>query len=275
MDHRHDHNHPIQKTYRLCIVKALRSFFSCSMIECEMYGGDDMCGRFTITVDLEDLREYLQETYGIDELSDDIKVPRYNVAPSQHVLAILFDGKKYRAGLIKWGFVPHYAKHEDQNFQIINAKSETLLQKNAFKDAFQSKRCVILADGFYEWLRENEKKQPMRILMKDEKIFPMAGLWSSHIDKEGNKIYTATILTTEANVLVRNVHERMPVIFDQTSEQKWLNPTSKAIELQELLKPYDASKMTMYPVSNRVNQASFDDPICIEKITHHKEETLL
>jgi len=234
-----------------------------------------MCGRFTLTVDLEDLRVYLNETYGIEELSRDIQVPRYNVAPSQKVIAVIHDGQSYRVGLIKWGFIPHDAKDDNMGFQMINAKSETLLEKMAFKDSFKTKRCVILADGFYEWLKENQKKLPMRILMKDERIFPMAGLWSSYTTAEGEKIYTTTIITTKANTIVSNIHERMPVILDRKAEKLWLNPHTKIDSLTSLLKPYDASKMTMYPVTPKVNNSTFEDPSCIHEITHQKQTTLL
>lgn len=226
-----------------------------------------MCGRFTITVDLNDLRDYLGESFDIHDLSQEIVVPRYNVAPGQHILAVIFDGKKYRVGLIKWGFVPSFAKDEKIGYSMINAKSETLHEKPAFKEAFKTQRCLILADGFYEWMKENNKKQPYRILMKDEKIFPMAGLWSTYVKENGEKLHTATIITTEANTLMQPIHDRMPVILDEKSKLSWLHNTSHQQDLLSLLKPYNPNEMKAYPVSHQVNKPEHDDPSLIEDIT--------
>lgn len=226
-----------------------------------------MCGRFTITVDLNDLKDYLGESFDIHDLNQEIVVPRYNVAPGQHILAVIFDGKKYRVGLIKWGFVPSFAKDEKIGYSMINAKSETLHEKPAFKEAFKTQRCLILADGFYEWMKENNKKQPYRILMKDEKIFPMAGLWSTYVKENGEKLHTATIITTEANTLMQPIHDRMPVILDEQSKLSWLHNTSNPKDLLSLLKPYNPHDMKAYPVSNQVNKPEHDDASLIEDIT--------
>jgi putative SOS response-associated peptidase YedK len=239
------------------------------------YEGDIMCGRFTITVDLEDLRAYLSESFDIHDVSSDILVPRYNVAPGQMVVAVINDGKKNRVGLIKWGFIPSFAKDETMSFSMINAKSETLFEKPAYKDAVKHKRCVILADGFYEWMKDRDKKQPVRILMKDEKIFPMAGLWSTYERKDGTKLHTATILTTEANALISNIHDRMPVILTEKDKVKWLNPSIKEkTEIEKLMKPYPEDFMTYYPVSNLVNNAKNEDQKCIEKVLIQQDSTL-
>lgn len=226
-----------------------------------------MCGRFTITVDLNDLKEYLGESFDIHDLSSDIVVPRYNVAPGQHILAVIHDGKKFRVGLIKWGFVPSFAKDEKIGYSMINAKSETLDEKPAFKQALKTQRCIILADGFYEWMKENNKKQPYRILMKNEKIFPMAGLWSTYVKENGEKLHTATIITTEANTLMKPIHERMPVILNEDSTASWLSQGSSPKDLLSLLKPFSAHEMKAYPVSSRVNKPEHDDPSLIEDIT--------
>ena len=226
-----------------------------------------MCGRFTITVDLNDLKDYLSESFDIHDLSPDIIVPRYNVAPGQQVLAVIHDGKSYRVGLIKWGFVPSFAKDESIGFSMINAKSETIHEKPAFKKSLKSQRCLILADGFYEWMKENNKKQPYRILLNNEKIFPMAGLWSTYVKENGEKLHTATIITTSANDLMKPIHDRMPVILDEKGKTSWLNPIFHQDDLLNLLKPFDDQKMKAYPVSDKVNKPANDDPSLIGDIT--------
>jgi putative SOS response-associated peptidase YedK len=236
-----------------------------------------MCGRFTITVDLEDLRAYLSESFDIHDLSKDIVVPRYNVAPGQHIIAVINDGKKNRVGLIKWGFVPAFAKDEKTSFSMINAKAETLFEKPAFSDSIKHKRCVILADGFYEWLKDHHKKQPVRILMKHEQIFPMAGLWSTYERPDGTKLHTATIITTSANTLISPIHDRMPVILTEDAKKAWLTSSLKDRDaLEHLMTPFDSNLMMYYPVSSAVNQATYEDLRCIEKIEMPTEaQTLL
>lgn len=223
-----------------------------------------MCGRFTITVTMDELRAYLKEDYDIDLDQRLFDVPRYNVAPGQDVIAIIHDGAKHRVGLLKWGFLPSFAKDEKLAYSMINAKSETLSEKRSYQDAFQSKRCVILADGFYEWMKEKTEKKPMYIHKQDRSIFPMAGLYSTWTNPEGKKIHTCTIVTTEANALMSSFHDRMPVIFDKEQENIWLNPKERDLsKLTPLLKPYDPNRMKAYPVSTLVNSASNDIKACI------------
>ena len=226
-----------------------------------------MCGRFTITVDLEDLRVYLEENYEITELKTEFQLPRFNVAPGQDIITVIHDGQKHRVGLLKWGFVPSFAKDEKTGFSMINAKAETLHTKPSFLPSFSSKRCVILADSFYEWKKEGTNKQPMRILMKDDHIFEMAGLWSSFQKSDGTKLYTCTIITTEANDLMKDIHDRMPVILDETSRREWLNPKNNDLfALSKLLKPYQPQAMKAYKVSKLVNTATNESEECIKPI---------
>ncbi len=226
-----------------------------------------MCGRFTITVDLEDLRVYLEENYDISELKGDFDLPRFNVAPGQDVITIINDGAKNRVGTLRWGLVPSFAKDEKIGYQMINAKAETLHEKPSFLPSFRAKRCVILADSFYEWKKEDTKKQPMRILLEDQKIFPMAGLWNTFIREDGTKLHTCTIITTEANDLMKPIHERMPVILTEDMRKKWLDPRQTNLyELSKLLRPYDPKQMKAYKVSDIVNKAGYDTPDCIVEI---------
>jgi putative SOS response-associated peptidase YedK len=223
-----------------------------------------MCGRFTITVSIDELREYLKEDYDIDLDERLFDLPRYNVAPGQDVIAIINDGKKNRVGLLRWGFLPSFAKDEKLAYSMINAKSETLTEKPAYQEAFKSKRCIILADGFYEWKKDKSDKKPLYIHQKDKSLFPMAGLWSTWSKEDGTKVHTCTIVTTEANQLMEPIHDRMPVILEAESKKLWLNPFEKNTNtLSKILKPYDSNLMTYYPVSTLVNAAKNDSKACI------------
>jgi putative SOS response-associated peptidase YedK len=226
-----------------------------------------MCGRFTISISADELKEYLKESYEIEEVNAEFDLPRYNVAPGQPIISIINDGKKNRVGLFKWGLVPSFSKDEKIGNSLINAKSETLIEKPSFKSSYESKRCVIIANGFYEWKKEEKQKTPMHIKMIDSSIFPIAGLWSTYTKTDGSKLHTATIITTEANTLVSTIHDRMPVILTEENKKIWLNPQIKDTSiLQKLLKPYDASLMQSYPVSSLVNSATNDTPECIVSV---------
>ncbi|MBE0701161.1 MAG: SOS response-associated peptidase, partial [Acholeplasmataceae bacterium] len=159
------------------------------------------------------------------------------------------------------------AKDEKIGFSMINAKSETLGEKPSFYPSFKTKRCVILADGFYEWKKEQKQKTPMRIVLKDQKIFPMAGLWSTYQRSDGSKFFTCTIITTSANDLMASIHDRMPVILTEENQKAWLNPRNTDLDmLSKVLVPYDSTKMHAYLVSNLVNKASNDLYECIQPI---------
>lgn len=226
-----------------------------------------MCGRFTITIDLEDLREYLVDHYDITELKSEFELPRYNIAPTQDVITIINDGSKNRVGLLKWGLIPPFAKDEKIGASMINAKSETLMEKPSFRSSFQTKRCVILADSFYEWKREENKKTPMRIGLNNNQIFPMAGLWSTFTRPDGTKIHSTTIITTHANELMSEIHDRMPVILDDQAVATWLNPRIQDLNmLSKMLKPYESKAMYSYKVSPIVNNARNEVKECILKI---------
>ncbi len=226
-----------------------------------------MCGRFTITVTMDELKDYLSDYYDIDEMKSDIVVPRYNVAPGQDVISIINDGNKNRVGLFKWGLVPSFAKDEKIGYSMINAKSETLQEKPSYRPSLEHKRCVILANGFYEWKKEDKHKIPMRILMKDQSIFPIAGLWSTFVRPDGTKLHTCTIITTQANALVSKIHDRMPVILTEETRASWLNPRITDYKtLSNYLKPFDPKHMYSYQVSSLVNSAKNELKECVEPI---------
>lgn len=223
-----------------------------------------MCGRFTITVPNEDLLL----RYSIADPMDPFHYPRYNIAPLQMVPAIINDGTKNRLGQLRWGLVPSWAKDENSAGKMINARAETILQKASFKNLIYRKRCIILADSFYEWKNVNGKKQPMRIMMKDEHIFSMAGLYDTWVNPEnGQKLSTFTIITTKPNRLVQEVHDRMPVILHRENEGIWIDRTNSNIgELIDLLQSYPAEEMKAYPVSRMVGNVKNDVPECIEMV---------
>lgn len=218
-----------------------------------------MCGRFTLVSDMDLILHSHLMYSNIDY------VPRYNIAPSQPVLAIISDGKKRRLGQLKWGLIPFWEKDAKIGYKMINARAETLAEKASFKHPFKRQRCLILADSFYEWKRENGKKIPMRIHLKSGEPFAFAGLWSRWQSSEGEEINTCTIITTRPNSLMEDIHDRMPVILREEDEGTWLDRSIEDTDfLQNLLEPYPAEEMEAYEVSKVVNSPNNDIPACIE-----------
>lgn len=221
-----------------------------------------MCGRFSLSEYYDSLEEYFK----IDEPFDDIVLkPRYNIAPTQYHPVIIQEGGKNKLRMYKWGLVPFWTKDRKIGYKMINARSETVEEKNSFKQPFKSKRCLIPADGFYEWDRKNKTKIPYRFVMKDRRPFAFAGLWEKW-DKEDEPLFTFTIITTENNELMEPIHNRMPVILDKLNHEIWLSPDSNEAELKELLVPFDSNKMDYYRVGEVVNNARNDLPECIEPV---------
>ncbi|MGO4183399.1 DUF159 family protein [Paenibacillus sp. FSL A5-0031] len=222
-----------------------------------------MCGRYTLTVTLEEL----MVRYMIEETMVPFHRPKYNIAPSQQVLTIINDGQNNRLGELKWGLVPPWADDPKIGFQMLNARSETAASKPAFQAPLQRKRCLIPADGFYEWKTTAQGKQPMRFVLKNRSLFSMAGLYETWISPEGTKINSCTILTTTPNELVSEVHDRMPVILRPEAEQLWLNRAVTDVKMiTPLLKPYSSHELEAYPVSLAVGSVRNDDSSLIERI---------
>lgn len=221
-----------------------------------------MCGRFTITLEPGEFQEELD----LSDLPSDF-VPRYNVAPTQNV-AVTRDFSAHKVEWMRWGLVPAWAKDPTIGVRMINARAETLQEKPSFREAFNRRRCLIVADGFYEWQKFAGKQPsiPHYFFLKGKKPFFFAGLWDQWQSPEGEKLVTCTIITGEPNDLVRPIHDRMPVIFDRASAGGWLNPTAERSALQSMLQPYPADKMEAYPVSTLVNQASLESPQLIAKV---------
>lgn len=208
-----------------------------------------MCGRFTLRTPKERIkREFqLQEEPFVEA--------RYNIAPSQSILAVRqnIDGRE--AAELKWGLIPSWAKDASIGSRLINARSETVLEKPSFREAFKKRRCIIPADGFYEFrARAGGKKQPYYFRLRDERLFGFAGLWDRWKGQDGDVIESCTILTTEANQVLAPVHDRMPVILHPDTYEVWLNEDGRNAEsLKELLRPFPDSEMIGYAVSTQVN----------------------
>ena len=219
-----------------------------------------MCGRYSLTPDLDQLQ--LRFGFRAPDLSYS---PRYNVAPTQEVLTVTNDGNENRAQYMKWGLIPFWAKDAKIGSRMINARAETVVEKNSFKQAFQKRRCLIVADGFYEWRGEGKAKVPMRIIIiNGGDPFGFAGLWETWKSPEGLLVKSCTIITTTPNAVMEPIHNRMPVILSKEAEAPWLDLTnSDTAELRELLLPYPAHEMEAYEVSALVNSPKNDVVECI------------
>jgi putative SOS response-associated peptidase YedK len=216
-----------------------------------------MCGRFTLTVDPLDLQEAFPDTTFPPKYA-----PRFNVAPTQPVLAIANDGKN-RADFFVWGLIPSWAKDPSIGSRLINARAETLAEKPSFRGGYKYKRCLILADGFYEWksIPGQKGKIPHFIFLKSRKPFAFAGLWDEWHSHEGGSFRSTTIVTTEPNELMASIHNRMPVILEAEDYATWLDPAPQPPSaLQHLLRPFPADKMSAYPVGTLVNSPANDRP---------------
>ena len=220
-----------------------------------------MCGRFSLTQSV----ATLSDAFDLDELPE--WQPRYNIAPTQTVLAIAaLPDKAPQARLFRWGLVPSWATDLTIGAKLINARAETVAEKPSFRSAFKQRRCLVLADGFYEWQRTDRKtKQPYYFQLADRQPFAFAGLWERwHGDD--HVVETCTILTTQANAVLQPVHDRMPVIVAPEHYNRWLDATTVNEALQRLLHPYAADAMQSHPVSTVVNKPTNDSPECVNSL---------
>ena len=221
-----------------------------------------MCGRYTLRLQAEELADQL--SLPLDDGFD--WQPSYNIAPSQMVPAVILKPEK-TISLLQWGLIPHWMKPKPDGSVsgFINARSESAAEKPSFRTAFKHKRCLILADGFYEWKAlAGRSKQPMFFSTHHQELITFAGLWSTWETPEGNSLHTCTILTTQPNAVVQEAHDRMPVILPPDKRDTWLASEETEV-LQSLLVPYPAEKMISYPVSTHVNNTRFKDPSCVER----------
>ena len=219
-----------------------------------------MCGRFTLAPDAAELEG---EFEGVEFPAQ--FAPRYNIAPSQPVLVIAND-RRSAADFFVWGLIPSWAKDPSIGNRLINARGETLAEKPAFRASFKHKRCLILADGFYEWKSTpgSKLKVPHYIRMADGRPFGFAGLWSEWRSGDGSEVRSCTIVTTEPNELMASIHNRMPVILSPDAYAQWIDPAVRTPEsLGAFIKPYPAEEMAAYPVSTLVNNPKNDRPECV------------
>lgn len=211
-----------------------------------------MCGRFTLK------RPERVRFDRLDRSVFDGLVPRYNIAPSQDILTVVQRGSHREAAFLQWGLIPYWSKEPKG---IINARVETIEDKPSFKESFERRRCLIAADGFYEWERVGKISQPYYFQMKDEAPFAFAGIWDRWGDRSG-----CAIITTTANELLAEIHNRMPVILPNESFDLWLSGASRAADLKDLIVPFPADLMTSHPVGYEVNNTKTDDESLLRRV---------
>ena len=214
-----------------------------------------MCGRYSLIADLGELAQRFE--FNGDRLTFE---PAYNVAPTQQVLTVV-GGDTRRGGFMRWGLIPHWAKNASIGGRMINARAETVAEKPAFRDALRRRRCLVLADGFYEWQRSGTARRPMRVVMRTGEPFAFAGLWSVWRDPDGNRVPSCAIITTAANELLRPIHDRMPVVLPKELEEFWLDASVEdAPTLTGIMASYPAGAMEAFEVSRLVNSVAKDAP---------------
>jgi len=221
-----------------------------------------MCGRFTLRTPAKDIAE----VFNLDHVPD-LQL-RFNIAPSQNVAAVRLDreGRKRELTMLRWGLIPFWADDPKTGYKMINARAETVAKKPSFRNAFKKRRCLIVADGFYEWQKTNGKKQPFLIHMQDDRPFAFAGLWERW--KGGDEVIeSCTIIVTETNEVLEPIHDRMPVILSPDDYDFWLDSEFEGKEkLEEMLRPYTGDDLEAYPVSTMVNNPTNDVEECVERV---------
>jgi putative SOS response-associated peptidase YedK len=223
-----------------------------------------MCGRFSQTATPEMIAQLF------DVAVPPLFAPHYNIAPSQPVAAIRIapDTTTRQLVWLRWGLIPSWAKDPKIGHQCINAKAETVTEKPSFRAAFKTRRCLVIATGFYEWQVQGHAKQPVWVGLKSRRPFAFAGLWEQWQPPEGEAVETCTILTTEPNELLRPIHNRMPVILSPASYDQWLDQTVQQAEpLKPLLRPYPSDELLAFPVSMLVNNPRHDASDCLEPVS--------
>lgn len=222
-----------------------------------------MCGRFTLTLD----PSQLQDLFSLTGTPPPAWQPRYNIAPTQPVAAIILNESQRQLTHFYWGLIPSWAKDVSIGSRMINARAETLREKPAFRAALKKRRCLIPVSGFYEWKGTGKEKTPMYITMKDGNPFAIAGLWEHWRSPQEDTIQSCTLITTSPNSLMESIHDRMPAILNPKDYDRWLAPGElPEMDLHHLLSPYPASKMKAVAVSRKVNSPKFDSVECIEPV---------
>ena len=223
-----------------------------------------MCGRFTLTSS----PQSLESRFDLDETPE--LSPRFNIAPGQMIATVTASstGSKNSLAMRRWGLIPSWAKDPKIGSRMINARAETVAEKPSFRSAFRKRRCLVPADGFYEWAAAGAgPKQPYHVARVDRAVLAFAGLWEHWAGADGDVIESCTLITTDANAAMKAIHARMPVILDPDDYGLWLDPAiDDVVRLGGLLRPLPDDALAMHPVSRRVNRPEFDDPSCIAPV---------
>jgi putative SOS response-associated peptidase YedK len=229
-----------------------------------------MCGRYLLISPVEAMRRFF-DVGGLLNLP-----PRYNIAPTQDAPVVRLD-KEGRRELIlmRWGLVPLWAKDLSIGARCINARADSVAEKPAFRDAFERRRCLVPADGFFEWEKKGKVKQPWRIGPAEDGLMALAGVWERWRAPDGGVVRSYAVVTTDANELVRPLHDRMPVVVPPERFADWLEPQTRAERLREIMRPYPAERMRAFPVSRRVNDVRNDDAGCIEAFAEDEGQARL
>ncbi len=220
-----------------------------------------MCGRYTLA----DSEALDPSDFGLIQVPSGLS-PRYNIAPTQPA-PVIPNWLPREVAFFRWGLIPSWARDPTIASRLINARAETLVQKPAFREAFRRRRCLVLADGFYEWRRDRRSRVPFRFRRRDSRVFAFAGLWESWRSPEGREVRSFTIITTGANAVVAPVHDRMPVVLPREAHDPWLDPSpADPAALAHWLRPCPDNLLVAYEVSPLVNSAVRDDPACIAPV---------
>ena len=224
-----------------------------------------MCGRYSLIADLGELAQRFE--FDGDWLAFESS---YNIAPTQEVLTVI-GGETRRGGYMRWGLIPPWTKDLSAGRPMINARAETVAERPAFRNALRRRRCLVLADGFYEWQRVGAGRRPMRVVMRSSEPFAFAGLWETWRNPDGQAIPSCTIITTEANDLLSPIHDRMPVILSRENEDFWLDRSENdPAMLGSVLSPYPTDAMVAYEISSLVNSYANDGPEVIEPVVRDR-----
>ena len=214
-----------------------------------------MCGRSSLTLTEKELEEQFSASFYSDELERYNPLPNFNVAPS-HVVPIIRAEDPHHFRPHRWGLIPFWAKNEKIGYKMINARSETVLKKNAFKNAMQHRRCLVPMDGYYEWQKQGKSKVPYRIKTKDQSAFLVAGLWEKWKSSDGEEVFSFTVLTQDASPVIEHVHDRMPAILKVEDRGHWVDMDIKPEDALSIVQPYPDELLQYYQVSNEVNKVS-------------------
>jgi len=221
-----------------------------------------MCGRFALDANVKTVKAQ----FHIDEMMD--IEPRFNIAPTEEVLTLFHAGENHlKPVMLYWGLIPFWAKDKTIGQRLINARAETVSQKPAYRAAFKKRRCLVIMSGFFEWRREGERKQPFYFFQKEEQLLAVAAIWEHWQDNNsGESIHSCCLITTNANELMKPIHNRMPVILDEQTQSLWLDKEPDRRQLQSILRPYPHQDLACYPVTPKMNNARFKDKQAIEPI---------